>query len=157
MIRIEIPNREPLVLQSLFLDMNGTLTLDGELLPGVAERVRRLGRELDVYLITAGTFGNSEEVAQEIGAELISIRSGRESAAKYDAVLERTDPRRAVAVGNGANDVLILRHCALGIAVIGPEGAHAAAISNADVVCSDIGAALDLLLNPKRLAATLRG
>lgn len=156
MIRIEIPNREPLVLESLFLDMNGTLTLDGDLLPGVTERVLRLGRELDVYLVTAGTFGNAGEVARQIKAELILIRPGREAADKYDAVLRRTDPRRAVAVGNGANDALVLRRCALGIAVVGPEGAHATAVSGADILCRDIREALDLLLFPKRVTATFR-
>ncbi|BAH76409.1 hypothetical protein DMR_29180 [Solidesulfovibrio magneticus RS-1] len=45
---------------------------------------------------------------------------------------------------------------ALGIAVIGEEGAATQTILTSRVVCRDIISALDLLLKPKRLAATLR-
>jgi P-type E1-E2 ATPase len=61
-----------------------------------------------------------------------------------------------VAVGNGANDALMLKEAALGIAVIEGEGASVAAVVNADVVCRSIRHALDLLLHPRRLSATLR-
>ena len=50
----------------------------------------------------------------------------------------------------------MLREAALGIAVVGGEGAAAAALREADVVVTDVLAALDLLLNPRRLMATLR-
>jgi soluble P-type ATPase len=50
----------------------------------------------------------------------------------------------------------MLAETALGIAVIGGEGAASAAIQAADVVCASIGAALDLLLDEQALGATLR-
>ena len=61
-----------------------------------------------------------------------------------------------VAIGNGRNDRLMLRDAVLGIALVQTEGAAAEAIANADVVCTHILDALDLLANPLRLAATLR-
>ena len=57
---------------------------------------------------------------------------------------------------NGTNDALMLRRSALGIVIMGPECASAAALRAADVVAGDINAGLDMLLNPKRLIATLR-
>jgi len=59
-------------------------------------------------------------------------------------------------VGNGANDAAALRAAALGIAVIGPEGASAEALVAADVVCTSILQALDLLVDEQALTATLR-
>jgi soluble P-type ATPase len=59
-------------------------------------------------------------------------------------------------VGDGANDELVLAAAALGIVVIGPEGASARALMVADVVCASVLDALDLLLSPMALAATLR-
>ncbi len=59
-------------------------------------------------------------------------------------------------MGNGRNDRLMLARAGLGIAVVGPEGAHHEALAAASVVVPDIRAGLDLLLNPKRLLATLR-
>jgi soluble P-type ATPase len=44
----------------------------------------------------------------------------------------------------------------LGIAVIEAEGGSSDAIAAADIVMRDIVSALELLLNPKRLIATLR-
>ena len=59
-------------------------------------------------------------------------------------------------MGNGRNDQLMLEEAALGIAVILEEGAAAVTLSAADVVCTNIVSALELLDNPLRLIATLR-
>jgi soluble P-type ATPase len=61
-----------------------------------------------------------------------------------------------VAVGNGRNDVLMLRAAALGIVVVGPEGASARAVEAADVVAGSMPHALALLAEPAMLTATLR-
>jgi soluble P-type ATPase len=50
----------------------------------------------------------------------------------------------------------MLAAAALGIAVVGPEGAAGAAVRAADVVCASIVDALDLLLDERLLVATLR-
>ncbi len=50
----------------------------------------------------------------------------------------------------------MLAAAALGLAVIGPEGAHRGALTAADVVLRSIVDALDLLLEPRSLVATLR-
>jgi hypothetical protein len=61
-----------------------------------------------------------------------------------------------VAIGNGSNDVPMLKEGVVGICVVGPEGASTAALLGADVVVTDIRDALGLLLKPQRLVATLR-
>jgi soluble P-type ATPase len=50
----------------------------------------------------------------------------------------------------------MLEEAALGIAVLGPEGLAVPALLAADVLVASIEDALDLLLNPRRLIATLR-
>ena len=50
----------------------------------------------------------------------------------------------------------MLERAALGIAVLGPEGVAGITLQKADVVVPDIRSALELLLYPKRLIATLR-
>jgi soluble P-type ATPase len=59
-------------------------------------------------------------------------------------------------VGNGRNDRLMLQEAIIGIAVTQEEGASAATLQNADVVCQSIRDALALLLNTTRMVATLR-
>jgi soluble P-type ATPase len=63
---------------------------------------------------------------------------------------------RCVAIGNGRNDAPMLEAAALGMAVIGPEGTHRAALDRADVVALSIDEALGLLAEPRTLTATLR-
>lgn len=71
-------------------------------------------------------------------------------------LLKRLGPAQVVAIGNGRNDVPMLRQAALGIAVLGPEGAAGDAVRAADILTRDIREALDLLLQPLRLKATYR-
>jgi soluble P-type ATPase len=61
-----------------------------------------------------------------------------------------------VAIGNGRNDTLMLQQAALGIAVMQTGGAATTALLAGDVVTPGIVDALDLLIHPDRLKATLR-
>ncbi len=61
-----------------------------------------------------------------------------------------------VAIGQGANDALMLAEAFLGIAVFSPEGLFMDAMKSARIVMPDIFSALALLENPQRIVATLR-
>ncbi|MGN6814375.1 MAG: HAD family hydrolase, partial [Thermomicrobiales bacterium] len=56
-ITVDLPGGAPLRLEHVVFDVNGTLTLDGELLPGVAERIAALRELVTVELLTADTRG----------------------------------------------------------------------------------------------------
>jgi P-type E1-E2 ATPase len=152
----EIAGWGTLTLSNLVLDLNGTVAIDGELVPGVAERVAALaGGGMTCYLLTADTRGRGAETARKLGVTLRRLDPGDECAQKSDFVRD-LDAREVVAIGNGANDAAMLRAASLGIAVIQAEGTAQAALSAADVIVPDICAALDLLLKPDRLRATTR-
>jgi len=155
MIQVEIPGRGQLALAHLALDLNGTIALDGELLPGVAERCHALKAMLAVTLLTADTHGQAAATAEALGVALVRLTPGDEAAQKA-AFVRQAGAERAVAIGNGANDAAMLREAALGIAVLGEEGLATEALQAADVVVPGITAALDLLRVPGRLRATLR-
>jgi P-type E1-E2 ATPase len=134
------------------LDLNGTLTNRGELIADVAERLERLGTRLDVHVLSADTFGTLAAVTAELDARVLAVAGGDEKA-RHVATL---GAERCAAIGNGANDAAMLARAALGVAVVGPEGAAGAAVRSADVVCRSIVDALDLLLDERALVATLR-
>lgn len=154
-IHIELPGQNTITIHTLVLDLNGTVTADGSLIPGVKERVQALKPLLKVFLLTADTLGTAGAIAQELGCELQVLERGREAEQKRDWV-RQAGAGHAAAIGNGANDALMLKEAVLGIAVIGPEGIAVPALLAADVVVPDIRDALDLLLRPARLIATLR-
>ncbi len=155
MIEVNIPGRGTNRLQHLALDLNGTLALDGVLLDGVEERLHRLGGLLETCIITADTHGTASRLAERLKVTIHRLGGGDENAQKL-AVVRKLGPEETVAIGNGANDVAMLKEAAIGICVLGPEGAAAEAMATADVVVGHIHVALDMLLNPKRFAATLR-
>jgi P-type E1-E2 ATPase len=156
MIELQIPGRGIIQLECAVFDVNGTLAVDGVLIDGVAEKIAVLRGKLEVHLLTADTHGKQVEIDQQLRFTADRLQPGgreREQKAEYVRLL---DANKVVAIGNGANDVDMLYAAAIGIAVIGPEGVSGEALAAADVVVSDIHAAIGLLLNPKRLVATLR-
>jgi len=136
----------------LVLDYTGTLSLDGVLLPGVAERLARISAGLRITIMTADTFGKAADQTKGLPVDFRIIKTGIE---KADAVL-MMGGENVIAVGNGRNDVPMMDKAGLKIAVMGPEGASAELIRAVDVVVNDIRDALDLIIHPLRLKATLR-
>ncbi len=154
-LEITIPARGALRLEHLVLDVNGTIALDGQLLPGMRERLDKLSEALDVWLVSADTQGTLDELAAALGVKAKRLRPSEEAAQKA-ALVQELGAEQTVAIGNGANDAAMLRRAALGIAVLGGEGLAVTCLNAADVLVPHIGAALDLLLCPRRLLATLR-
>ena len=154
-LHIEIPGWRRLDLRACALDLNGTIAEDGRLIAGAGERIQALRAHLDVYLLTADTRGAAAGVAAQIGATLHVLSAGDEAEEKA-AFVRQLGAEGVVAVGNGSNDRLMLAEAALGIAVLGREGLALSALQAAALVAPHIRDALDLLLQPARLIATLR-
>jgi P-type E1-E2 ATPase len=154
-LTIAVPGVDVYRLTHLLLDLNGTIVLDGELIPGVAERVAKLRDQVQVELLSADTLGRLAATAQALGIDSYRLQPGAEAEQKA-ARVAALGATSIVALGNGANDAAMLRAAALGIAVLGPEGLASAALTAADVVVPSVTAGLDLLLHPLRLIATLR-
>ncbi|HEY1519920.1 MAG TPA: hypothetical protein VGF91_26075 [Solirubrobacteraceae bacterium] len=102
--------------------------------------------------MSADTFGTLAPIAELLHVTAVKAQSGDDKL----RTLEQLGRERSAVIGNGANDVLVLEAAALGIAVVGPEGASSAAVRAADIVCVSVVDALDLLLEPQALSATLR-
>lgn len=155
MLEIDTPGFANLQLEHLVLDFNGTLAVDGNLLPQAAPLLRELSKHMRIHVLTADTFGRAKEELSGLPAELNIIGSDHQDDAKL-AFITALGAEAVAAIGNGRNDRKMLCAAALGIAVMQAEGAAHEAIANADIVVGDIGQALQLLLNPMRLTATLR-
>jgi soluble P-type ATPase len=155
MLTIDIPGGKTLEISFLVLDCNGTIALDGEILSGVPQRLTAMAGMLQIHILTADTHGTVAEKVAGLPCTLTVIADHDQDLAKL-AILTALDPQKTIVIGNGRNDRLMLQEAALGIGIIGQEGASTAAILAADLLCADINDALDLLLSPKRLQATLR-
>jgi soluble P-type ATPase len=155
MIEIEIPGYHTLRLDRLVLDFNGTLARDGRLIGGVRERLKELLELLEIHVLTADTFGT---VCSELGDSgcILGLLPPDEQARGKLEYIRQLGPDGLACIGNGRNDRLMLGAAALGIAVVLEEGVAMEALQSADIVCRSIVDALDLLIHPLRLVATLR-
>jgi soluble P-type ATPase len=155
-IEISIPNGPTLELRYALVDFNGTLARDGRLIDGVDDRLRALAARLAIHVATGNTTGTAPSALAGLPVELHLMPAERQAAAKR-ALIETLGARHVAAIGNGRNDREMLERAALAIAIVGGEGFAADALAAAGVVCTDVRDAIDLLLTPMRLVATLRG
>ncbi|HAA02758.1 MAG TPA: ATPase P [Syntrophobacteraceae bacterium] len=155
MLDVKIPGHKTMNLGHLVVDYNGTIACDGRILDGVKERLETLAQLVEVHVLTADTFGSVRRELSDMPCQLAVIPVDDQAEAKR-RYIRQLGVEHCVCVGNGRNDRLMLDAAALGIAVFQTEGAAVEAMLAADVAVPNILDALDLLLHPLRLAATLR-
>ncbi len=103
-IHLDIPGRGPCTFEHLVLDLNGTLALNGDLLPGVADRLASLSPTVcTIHLLTADTGGNAAQLCVRLSIPWTHIEPGAEASQKQ-VFIKRLGAAHVVAVGNGVND-----------------------------------------------------
>jgi soluble P-type ATPase len=155
MIELNIPGRGLIQLEHLVCDVNGTLAIDGKLVEGVTRGLNHLRDRLNIHLVTADTYGRQSMIDQLLNLQSVRLQPGNEAGQKASYV-QQLGAGGVVAIGQGANDALMLRAAQVGICVFSPEGVASETLVAADIVVPDIVAALTLLEKPLRLVATLR-
>jgi P-type E1-E2 ATPase len=155
LIKFEIPGVKTIQAEHLVLDYNGTLAVDGTLISGACEMLNGLSEKINIYVITADTFGKAAQNLKNVKCSL-KVISGNDQTQQKNEFIHSLGKDSVIAVGNGANDALMLKNSAIGIALIQKEGACANTVFSADIVCTSIIDALELLNNPLRITATLR-
>lgn len=154
MITIEIPGREKLTIDQVVFDYNGTIAVDGMLVPGLEERFRKLKEAVEILVLTADTYGTVKEQCEPLGIRVQTFPRANAAACKEKIVSGMTGG--ICCIGNGYNDMKMFAAAALRIAVLGKEGFYPGLLPLSDVLVSTPEDALDLLLKPDRLRATLR-
>ena len=128
MIKTQIPGWGELAIENLILDFNGTIAKDGRVLDGVKDLLEKIHDQ-----------GDSDTVARD-----------------KRCLCQSLGCERTASIGNGKNDIQVFPVSVFSIAVIGNEGAYTKSAMQADVLVTDICNALELLLSPNRMTATLR-
>ncbi|MCX8023330.1 MAG: HAD family hydrolase [Syntrophorhabdaceae bacterium] len=155
MISVSVPGWGDLDMEYLVIDYNGTCAVDGRLKEGVKEMLEKVSRYINVFIITADTYETVDSDTDVIGFKVLKVKKEKSGVEKAKIVKE-LGPEKVVAIGNGANDVLMLKEASLGIGVIGEEGCTNEIIKEADIVVNSITDALNIILHPERIIATLR-
>jgi len=152
---IVIPNFKTIKIKHIVCDYNGTVAKDGSVLPQIKSLFDKLNQRYTLHVITSDTFGSVTDQLEGYGTEIKILTSDDHTQEKADFV-SFLGADTCVCIGNGNNDREMLRTAAIGIALLGDEGCSKDAMFNSDIVCKNIDEALSLLLEIKRLIATLR-
>ena len=147
---MEIPNYGNIEFDTLLFDLNGTLGESGKISEEVKHLLKRLADRYTVVVLSADTFGTLEDELSGLPVRVERVLSGAEKA----EIARGYAPYAAV--GNGNNDVAMLEGAELAFCVIGPEGATVDALLASDVVVKDVKDAMAMLLDERKLIATLR-
>lgn len=152
---IDIPGTGPIEIKNILLDYNGTLAIDGKLISGVSEALNRISTEISVHVITADTFGSVENELKTVNCVLSKIPETGQDQSKLE-YLRKLGKDTTLCVGNGRNDLRMLKEAVLGIVLVQEEGACTKTVLAADIVCRSVLDVFAFFENPARLKATLR-
>jgi soluble P-type ATPase len=155
MFDLDIPGFGRVELDHLVSDFTGTLSVDGKLSPGVRDRLNSTSEFLQIHILTADTFGMAKTELEGIKC-VVHILAGDRHDLQKEEYVKRLGAEHVIAFGNGNNDRHMLRGAKIGVAVCLREGCSIEALRNADIVVTSAADGLDLILEPKRLKATLR-
>lgn len=154
-MQFTIPGQPELDIRHIVFDYNGTLAVDGALVPGVAAQINRFAPQLAFHVITADTYGTVERALQGVACTVHVITGKQQDESKLQYV-EQLGKENVLAVGNGNNDKLMLKAAALGVALIQDEGTSVHALIAADIACKSVLDVFGYFTTPNRLIATLR-
>jgi soluble P-type ATPase len=154
MITVQRPGQEPLEIEFILIDFEGTLASDRRVHPKAKDKINLLSKRAKIYILTQEGKERAEEVLKKVKAEVIYLTEGESSQKKLD-LLRQLGGTGTVAIGNGVDDGPMIEEAGLGVCVIGKEGASSEAVKKADAIFTDILDALDFLLKPLRQRATL--
>lgn len=155
-MKIDIPGYKALELVNLVLDYNGTIAVDGYISDDVRRCLKKLAEKFRIYVVTADTHGNAKAECADLPLEICTFPSADAAHAKKE-IVEKLGCENCVCMGNGRNDVLMCRIAGLSIAVMDMEGMYAKLSAEADICVRSMQEGLELLMNEKRVIATLRG
>ncbi|ASJ00621.1 HAD family hydrolase [Thermococcus gorgonarius] len=150
-MKLSIPNLEEIHFEAILFDLNGTLGESGRIGEEVKHLLKRLVDRYTVVVLSADTFGTLEEELKGLPVRVERVSNGVEKA----EIAKGYSPYAAV--GNGNNDVAMLEGAELAFCVIGPEGATIDALLASDIIVNDVRDAIAMLLDERKLIATLRG
>lgn len=157
MLEVHVPGYKDLKIKNVVFDFNGTIAEDGTIKEDTKENIIKLSKlGVKIYVATADTYGTARSKCKDLPLEIKIFEQDKATLSKKN-IIEELNKEVTVAVGNGRNDGEMLKDSILSIGVIGREGAFCKSIMDADIVVQDVNHAIELLLYPKRLIATLRG
>ncbi|PKQ64913.1 hypothetical protein BZG02_03435 [Labilibaculum filiforme] len=148
-----VPGVGKIEIDTLVVDSNGTLTVRGEIVPGVIEKIQRLQSfGVNVVMISSDQRGKARELSDATGVAYYEANNSRE---KEDILLS-LGSNNVAAIGNARIDIGLFVQSVVSIATLQGEGIHKDIIDHVDVIVPSINDALDFFLDEDTFIATMK-
>lgn len=142
-----------LTLNKIVLDLNGTLTVKGELLKGVKEKITKLRKlGFEIFILSGDARGNAKTIAKKLNVDCLIAINSKEKA----KIMKTLNPKECVAIGNARIDIGMFKNAKIRILTLQAEGIHAKTIPYVDIIIPSILDALDLFIDKNSFLATMK-
>ena len=149
----DIPGQAQFTIDTIILDLNGTLSVGGKVPDGVKARLKQLkDKGFNIVFFTGNTRNDADDLAAQLDIEW---RFAKNAEDKKSLALDLR-PEVCASIGNGLIDLELMKVVKLRIVTLQAEGVHLQTLLNSDIVIPTINDALDLFIDEQRLIATLR-
>ncbi len=140
-------------INTIVMDLNGTLAIRGKVIKGVKEKLSKLkGKGFKLILVSSDQRDNAEQIAKELEIEFYAAKTLEEKA----EFMQSLNPENITAIGNAQVDIGLFSNAKLSIATLQAEGIHAEIIKHVDIIVPSIIDALNLLLDEDTVASTMK-
>lgn len=148
-----IPNSEPLTIETLVFDLNGTLSNYGRISRNTRLLLKTLKRKgFRLILISSDQRGNAADWAKRVGMEFYTASTTEQKKQQ----VEKLQLTNFAAVGNARVDLGLFEDASLRIGTLQQEGLHTAILPHVDILVGHIDHALTLFLDTDAMCATLK-
>jgi soluble P-type ATPase len=155
MLLYEIPGRDNIEIENIVFDYNGTIAVDGKLIDGVKDLINSLAGQVDIYILTADTYGTVEKECGDMYAKVLTFPKENAGDSKKE-IVKTLGGDRTICLGNGYNDIPMFEESIIAIGIIEGEGASGKLLSKADIVARNIIEGINIIMNKNMIKATLR-
>ena len=155
MLIYKIPGRKDIEIENIVFDYNGTIAIDGKILGRVKESLLELKKHVNVYILTADTYGTAKKECINIGVQILTFPKENAGESKRN-IVKNLGGEKTFCIGNGFNDIPMFKESILSIAVVEGEGCSGKLLPYADIVTRSITEAIEIVLSKDKIKATLR-
>jgi len=149
-----IPEIKDIEINTIVLDLNGTLSVNGVIPEDVKEALKELkDRGFRILLFTGDQRGTAANLCADLGINFVKCRNAYE---KEQAFHDKCSLEKTAAIGNARIDIGTFKQAKISIATLQAEGIHAGIIEHVDVIVPTVLDALNFFLDEHTLCATMR-
>ncbi|MFA9370279.1 MAG: hypothetical protein ACERIH_01045 [Labilibaculum antarcticum] len=152
-LKYKVPGVGTIEIDTLIVDSDGTLTVRGEIVSGVIERIQRIQSfGVNVVMISSDQRGNARGLADFCGITYYEANNSRE---KEDILLS-LGSRNVASIGNARIDIGLFVQSVVSVATLQGEGIHKDVIDHVDIIVPSVNDALEFFMDENTFIATMK-